>query len=121
MKQKGKLNEKTRRQKKRWKQSCNIEGIIFVILGFLLLTNTGSAGILPSIFMFIMALFAFRDANKGWKISYDLPPSYYKDIAAGGKRAKEANEIAEKVLKESKDPDRIKYAFDPRLKNFDEE
>ncbi len=51
----------------------------------------------------LCALCDFRDAKRGWKIRYDLPSRYYRDIKSANPMMREmAQKAAEETLKEPK-------------------
>ena len=104
-------------RKRRWKQSCDAEAGIFIVfgIGFLVLSGFSRGGFIMLLFNFFMVYLCLRDAKRGWKIRYDLPPKYYRDIESSNPITKQmAKECAEETLKEAKDPNRKKYAFEKR-------
>jgi len=61
----------------------------------------------------VCALCDFKDAKRGWKMRYDLPPRYYRDIKSANPMIREmAKKAAEETLREAKSPNRKKYAFE---------
>ena len=59
-----------------------------------------------------LGLLAFRDAKRGWRIRYDIPERAYRAVARGGIGGEVAQASIDATLKEAKDPNRKRYAFD---------
>lgn len=106
-------------RKERWKESCNGSGMIFLAGAFILIIGVQG----QAVFILVMALLAgafleFRDGKRGWKISYKLPPSYYRDIESPNKMTREiAKDSGEAVMRQAKDPNRKRYAFEKRRRD----
>ena len=100
-------------RKRRWKSSCVATGCF--MLGFatvIAFSATDYKGLLIACVVAIPAFIEFRSAHRGWKISYKLPPKYYRDIKSSNPITREMAKICgEEVLKEAKNPNRQKYAF----------
>lgn len=103
-------------RKYRWQSSCQTGGLIMLFLAGLLISTGNTAGyVLGGIFL--CALCNFRDAKRGWKIRYDLPPKYYRDIRSPNPITREiAREAGEATLKAAQDPNRPRYAFERKRK-----
>lgn len=101
-------------RKKRWKQTHNENGLIFAAMGTAAALGVeGTHGIVIAIFMYLMAFLDIRDAKRGWKISYDLPPWAERHMKHANKDIqKHAREAARATIAARDDPDRQRYAFD---------
>lgn len=98
-------------RRQRWKQSCGASGGIMIFIALMLFLAGGAGYVLGS----IAVVFAFRDfldMQRGWKIRYDLPPKYYRDIKSCNPITREiAQKAGEATWKAAKNPNRKKYAF----------
>ena len=95
-------------RRQRWKSSCEVEAILFVVFGCAFM-GAGTGGNAIMMVMFFCAFLAFRDSKRGWKIRYDIPSHAMRLIEKGDKNAIAA---AKKTLADGKDPNRKRYAFE---------
>lgn len=85
----------------------------FFILAGITADKGGWIVIMFGIIGIVAALSEFGSMQRGWKLRYDLPPKYYRDIKSSNPITREiARKAAESTLKEAKNPDRKKYAFE---------
>ena len=93
-----------------------MSGVLMTIFPILLIVSaSGAGGALLGCLLFIPVYFEFRSGMRGWRIRYDLPPSYFRDIKSTNPITRQmAKESAEATLKEARDPNRRRYAFDKR-------
>ncbi len=93
------------------------------MMGFALaviVSAAGMAGKIIGALLLLPAIMEFIDAKRGWKIRYDLPPSYYRDIESPNPTTRKmAKDAAEATLKEARNPHRKRYAFDKRRRHDD--
>lgn len=111
-------------RKRRWQSTCQIEGGIGLFLGsffaFAALSNEGKTEGTVILLCFAaliiyLSVGSFVSAKRGWKIRYDLPPKYYRDIKSSNPITREvAREAAKRTLKEARNPNRKKYAFEKK-------
>ena len=77
------------------------------------MVNGGGGGaVVVALGLAIMGSLAFRDAQRGWRIRYDIPTRAYQAVARGGIGGEVAQAAIDATLKEAKDPNRKRYAFD---------
>lgn len=101
-------------RKRRWKQSCGIGGFIMAFIGLMLILNGDIAGDILGGIVWFFAAWSFLDMQRGWKISYKLPPKYYRDIKSKNPITRQiAKEAAEATRNAAKNPKRKRYAFRP--------
>lgn len=108
-------------RRQRWQSSCNMSGMIMLLIsGFFIVAGvTADKGgwiviILGTIGVFF-AFWDFIDAKRGWKMRYDLPPRYYRDIKSPNPITRDiARKAADATMKAAKNPHRKKYAFEDR-------
>ena len=68
-------------RKQRWKRSHNTTGVV-LLAGFAMMAFgvDPPAGPILAIWMLVMAIFEFRDAQRGWKMRNDLPPWAHRQM-----------------------------------------
>ncbi len=108
-------------RRQRWQSSCNASGMIMLaISGFFIAAGiTADKGgwivITLGIVGVFFAFWDFTDAKRGWKMRYDLPPSYYRDIESSNPITKDiAKRAGEATMRAAKNPNRRKYAFETK-------
>ncbi len=97
-------------RRERWKSSCNTSCVIFLLFaaGFIFLVE-GNVGLIVAAVFGVMALLEFRDSQRGWRIRYDIPRRAQERADRGDIMAQTA---IKRTLREAKDPDHKRYAFD---------
>ena len=99
-------------RKQRWKTACAIEGLIFLFMGSAcFIDSNGGAKVLGLILLFT-AWYCYIEHQRGWKINYKIPNRAYRHLNMGGRSAEIANKAIASTIKESKNPNRKRYAFE---------